>query len=71
MTINKESLMTFKSVAAVTGISRTTMKRLTESGKFPRPVRVGGKIAYVSSEIDAWINERIAERQNGMGGKNA
>lgn len=62
MTTNQQSLLTFKSVAAATGISRTTMKRMTECGKFPHPVKVGGKIAYVSSEIDAWINDRIAER---------
>ena len=62
MTITQEKLLTFKCVAGLTGISRTTMKRMTECGKFPQPVKVGGKIAYVSSEIDAWINERISER---------
>lgn len=57
-----QALMTFKAVAAATGISRTTMKRMTEAGTFPRPVRLGGKVAYVSSEIKAWIDTRIAER---------
>lgn len=37
--------------------------RLESEGKFPKRVRIGtGRVAYVESEIDAWIAQRIAER---------
>ena len=37
--------------------------RLESEGKFPKRVRLGtGRVAYVESEIDAWIAERIASR---------
>lgn len=45
------------------GISRTTVWQLTRDGKFPRLVQITPKRkGYVSAEIDAWINARIAER---------
>lgn len=31
-------------------------------GTFPRPVKIGRGTAFVSSEVDAWIAKRIAER---------
>jgi prophage regulatory protein len=36
--------------------------RLWKAGKFPRPVKVGSRNAWVESEIDVWIAERIAAR---------
>ncbi len=40
--------------------------RLRKAGKFPKPIKLGGqRIAYVEAEIDAWIEQRIAERDAG------
>lgn len=37
--------------------------RLRKAGKFPKPIKLGvQRIAYVEAEIDAWIAQRIAER---------
>jgi prophage regulatory protein len=37
--------------------------RLEKAGLFPNRVRLGqNRVAWVEDEIDAWINERIAER---------
>ncbi len=37
--------------------------RLEASGQFPKRVRLGtGRVAYVESEIQDWIADRIAER---------
>lgn len=50
-----------------TGYSRAWIYRLISQSKFPKPVKIGSRsIAFVESEIDAWINERIAER-DGVG----
>ncbi|ENW8873187.1 helix-turn-helix transcriptional regulator, partial [Escherichia coli] len=36
--------------------------RLMGQGKFPASVKIGSRaIAFVESEIDEWINQRIAE----------
>ena len=50
-----------------TGYSRAWIYELIKKNSFPKPVKIGSRsIAFVESEIDAWINERIAER-DGVG----
>lgn len=50
-----------------TGYSRAWLYRLLSENRFPKPVKIGSRaIAFVESEIETWINERIAER-DGVG----
>ncbi len=43
--------------------SRARIYQLVKDGKFPAPVRLGGRAsAWLSSEIDEWIARRVAER---------
>lgn len=47
------------------GLSRSHIYRLMADGRFPKSVSLvpgGTSVAWVSSEIQAWIDERIAER---------
>jgi predicted DNA-binding transcriptional regulator AlpA len=51
------------------GLSPRHILRMAGEGKFPQPVRVTegterqkGRIAFVRSEVRAWVAERIAER---------
>lgn len=47
-----------------TGLSRSKLYELIEQGKFPKPVKLSGRInAWPDSDISAWIAERIAERE--------
>jgi prophage regulatory protein len=43
--------------------SRPQLWRKCKDGSFPRPIQVGAhRSAWVEAEIDAWIAERIADR---------
>ena len=43
--------------------TRQSIWRLERAGKFPRRVRLGSRrIAWVASEIEAWIEEAKAKR---------
>jgi prophage regulatory protein len=43
--------------------SRVHIYRLVKAGKFPAPIKVGqNRIGWVESEIDEWLNVKIAER---------
>ncbi|CNI10907.1 MULTISPECIES: helix-turn-helix transcriptional regulator [Yersinia] len=45
-----------------TGYGKAWIYRLISEGLFPKPVKIGTRsIAFVESEIDEWINQRIAE----------
>lgn len=43
--------------------SRATIYRLIAAGQFPRPYSLGGRaVAWLESEIDAWIEARVNGR---------
>lgn len=43
--------------------SKAQLYRLMKAGKFPKTVQVGFKrVAWVESEIDAWMQQLIVER---------
>ncbi|ATS39298.1 MULTISPECIES: helix-turn-helix transcriptional regulator [Xanthomonas] len=44
------------------GMSQTTIYDRIKKGTFPKPVPLGTLVAWVESEIDAWVEARIAER---------
>ncbi|MFM9939431.1 MAG: helix-turn-helix transcriptional regulator [Hyphomicrobiaceae bacterium] len=57
------ALQSIKEVTSRISISRAQIYRLVDAGTFPRPVKIcGGRIAWVKSEIDGWINQRVAAR---------
>ena len=51
-----DRMLTIKQIAAETGISRSTIYRLTRKGVFPKPVPIGdrGK-RWPESEIKVWL----------------
>lgn len=45
-----------------TGLARTTIYDLIRAGRFPRPTKVGRASLWVESEVEAWVLDRVAER---------
>ncbi len=44
-------------------LSVSTLKRLEKAGRFPRKVNITDfRVGYLEGEVDAWISERVAER---------
>lgn len=60
---NGLALLRLPEVISRCGIQRSTIYRRVKSGDFPEPIRLGTRATvWAESEIDAWIRERIAER---------
>ena len=58
---DKRSLERLKRVMVRVTLSRPSIYRKVRDGSFPRPINLGGRaIAWLSSDIDAWIDARIA-----------
>ncbi|TSE07593.1 AlpA family phage regulatory protein [Mesorhizobium intechi] len=56
-------LISIKEAARITSLSRTSINEKRAAGKFPQPVPLGDKrIAFVKSEVEQWIRDRIAAR---------
>ncbi|EAS1998204.1 AlpA family transcriptional regulator [Salmonella enterica subsp. enterica] len=60
--IDLKSLIRLSEVQRRTGYSKAWLYRLMNQGKFPSSIKIGSRsIAFVESEIDDWINQRIEE----------
>ncbi|OBQ96806.1 AlpA family phage regulatory protein [Mesorhizobium sp. WSM3879] len=56
-------LISIKQASALTSLSRGAINIMRRQGMFPPAVQLGEKrIAFVRSEVDQWIRERIAAR---------
>lgn len=57
-----QSLIRLSEVQRRTGYSKAWIYRLISQKRFPQSVKIGTRsIAFIESEIDEWINQRIAE----------
>ena len=59
----REKLLRRREVEEITGLSRASIYRLMDEGKFPRPVRVSATaVRWKASDVYAWIESRpVAE----------
>lgn len=52
-----------KKVIEITALSRPTVYRLMQQGKFPKQIKLGEKsVAWLLEEVEQWMKERLAER---------
>ncbi len=63
---SQQRLIRMKEVIQKTGLSKSSIYDLIARDQLPKPVRLspagGRSVAFVESEIDSWIAERIAAR---------
>ena len=58
-------LIKLTEVMASTGLARSTVYKYIKTGTFPKPVPQGERaVAWLENEIQEWIMERVAERDN-------
>jgi prophage regulatory protein len=58
-------LIRIKTVANLTSLSKSYIYELCKKGAFPSSIQLvpqGNSVAWVESEVEGWIEERIAER---------
>ena len=57
-------LLRIREVQARTGLSRSTIYRWAAEGRFPPPVRLGGRVArWVEAEVDEWLLKWVEKRR--------
>lgn len=62
-------LISLNDVCKLTSLSRTAVNRWRSLDLFPAAVPLGDKrIGFVKSEVEAWIRDRITERDQRAGG---
>tara|TARA_R110002050_G_scaffold176331_4_gene309245 strand:+ start:85 stop:351 length:267 start_codon:yes stop_codon:yes gene_type:complete len=59
-------LIKLKEVMNNTGLGRSTIYKYVAEGEFPKPVSLGARaVAWVESEVDDWVLDRIEKRDQG------
>lgn len=59
----QQSLIKLPEVMRRTGCSKPWIYRLIQQKRFPAAVKIGARsVAFVESEVDEWVEQRIAER---------
>jgi prophage regulatory protein len=60
-----------KEVMNITGLARATVYKYITNDRFPKSVSIGERaVAWVESEVQDWMLERVAERDDGIEAKN-
>lgn len=62
----RERFIRLPEVLYTTGLSRSTVYEMMTRKQFPAQISLGGKtVAWLESEIENWMAERIANRHQG------
>ncbi|BET97870.1 helix-turn-helix transcriptional regulator [Xenorhabdus taiwanensis] len=65
ITIPKTNLIRLPEVQRRTGYGKAWIYKLIADNKFPKQVKIGTRsVAFIESEIDDWISQRIAESRS-------
>lgn len=60
-----DKLLPFTTAQERLGVSRSQLYRLLEERTIPRPVKIGRRSYFSQRELQAWIDARLAGRENG------
>jgi prophage regulatory protein len=59
-----QSILRLPAVQSRTGLSRSSIYLAVAQGNFPRQVPLGARaVGWLESDIDAWLDSRLAERR--------
>lgn len=59
MCVRKDRLLRVDEVTRITGLARSTIYKMMDSGTFPRPLRVGERaVRWRESDVVAWLESR-------------
>ena len=63
----EQHILRLPTVKAITGLSRSTIYLRMSEGSFPRQVNLGSRaVGWLASQIDHWIEEKLASRNQAM-----
>ncbi|CQQ51810.1 phage transcriptional regulator AlpA [Yersinia mollaretii] len=60
-TLLDDQMVTMAFIKKFTGLSDKWFYKLISEGLFPKPIKLGRSSRWLKSELEAWLNERIAQ----------
>ncbi|EIQ7158229.1 AlpA family phage regulatory protein [Citrobacter freundii] len=59
--ILSEKLVDMAFITQLTGLTDKWFYKLIKDGIFPKPIKLGRSSRWLQSEVEAWLQQRIAE----------
>jgi prophage regulatory protein len=56
-------LLTLPQVCRRIGLGRSKVYGLIQAGAFPRPVKIGSVSRWATRQVDAWVEQQIAQSE--------
>ncbi|HHK9512583.1 helix-turn-helix transcriptional regulator [Morganella morganii] len=56
-----DPLVEMKEITKLTGLTDKWFYKLIQKGQFPKPIKLGNRSRWLTSEVDAWLQARIVE----------
>ncbi|HDU8496040.1 helix-turn-helix transcriptional regulator [Morganella morganii] len=60
----EEPLVDMKFITKLTGSTDKWFYKLIQEGQFPKPIKLGRSSRWLKSEVEAWLQARIAGSRN-------
>jgi prophage regulatory protein len=58
----KDRFIRRQEVEFIAGRCRSSIYAMIATGKFPKPVRIGGSVRWSLREVESWVDARLAAR---------
>ncbi|ENR0238644.1 TPA: AlpA family transcriptional regulator [Klebsiella aerogenes] len=56
-----DQLVTMAFITGLTGLTDKWFYKLIKDGEFPKPIKLGRSSRWLESEVEAWLQKRIAQ----------
>jgi predicted DNA-binding transcriptional regulator AlpA len=67
-TVSNSALLDVRTVAALLSISPRSVRRFSDCGKLPRPVRIGSRTLWRRIDLETWLEHCAPDLSNARGG---
>lgn len=61
--LKKVLALNAKEFGLLIGLSKRQIFRLNTCGKIPKPLKIGGSVRWIASEIDSWLAAGAPDRK--------
>ncbi|MCO4161578.1 helix-turn-helix transcriptional regulator [Citrobacter amalonaticus] len=62
--ILSDKLVDMAFITQLTGLTDKWFYKLIQDGIFPKPIKLGRSSRWLQSEVEAWLQQRIAESRS-------
>jgi predicted DNA-binding transcriptional regulator AlpA len=56
-----DQLVDMRFITKLTGLTDKWFYKLIKDGQFPKPIKLGRSSRWLQSEVEAWLQQRIAQ----------